>query len=427
MPAEGGGAKLRVLIVRGSFGTLGGAERELLQLIRNAHQRWTIGLATLELPEESMHLIHDVNLTMHTPDQPVNFPTGALHEIRASASKRAQSIWRTVDIPWDMYDVVHLSVCRGTLELLPCIPNHLPIHYHCLEPPRWLYEDVLHRHLDGRPKRPLWITRRLFSAQRRCDQRFVKQLLRRKNSSISGNSPWIQSWVATLYGLASDPSKTNGEPPQRNEMGQPIEATHVMHVIDETLWPEQPTTPEQEAFNQLGLQHEPYVITVGKISYVKGTLETLESLEGTGLHLVHVGGGNEDDKVILHQKSKEINVPIHFMPRISQEAFVGLIRHAVAMVSHAHNEPFGLTPLEAMAVGTPAIMVDEGGFHDTMSPVQSGRLITRDDSSAWKQAYKDAQNPELRRAWAQQGREYVLTHFNQETQLRALERMFQIT
>jgi len=62
-----------------------------------------------------------------------------------------------------------------------------------------------------------------------------------------------------------------------------------------------------------------------------------------------------------------------------------------------------------------------------MSPVQSGRLITRDDSSAWKQAYKDAQNPELRRAWAQQGREYVLTHFNQETQLRALERMFQIT
>ena len=39
----------RVLIVRGSFGALGGAERELLQLVCAVDRRWEVTLATLDL------------------------------------------------------------------------------------------------------------------------------------------------------------------------------------------------------------------------------------------------------------------------------------------------------------------------------------------------------------------------------------------
>ena len=93
------------------------------------------------------------------------------------------------------------------------------------------------------------------------------------------------------------------------------------------------------------------------------------------------------------------------------------------MVSHAHHEPFGLTPIEAMAIGVPALMVDEGGFTCTMSPVDSGLLLPRHDLAAWKAAYLDAKDPVLRKTWAEAGRPYVEKHFTLEVQIAALERM----
>jgi hypothetical protein len=47
---------LRVLVVRGSFNTLGGAERELLQLLRHADKRWQVSLATLQFPQQAKQL-----------------------------------------------------------------------------------------------------------------------------------------------------------------------------------------------------------------------------------------------------------------------------------------------------------------------------------------------------------------------------------
>ena len=111
------------------------------------------------------------------------------------------------------------STCRCARVRSKSSPDSNPDdgHYHCLEPPRWLYEDVLHRRIDGRPKRPLWLTRLLFSGQRRRDQRLVKQLLQRPNASIFGNSMWIQRRLEAVYGISSDPTKENGEPPDETK------------------------------------------------------------------------------------------------------------------------------------------------------------------------------------------------------------------
>ena len=420
---DGGVGKPRILVVRGSFGMLGGAERELIQLLRAVDQRWEVTLATLDFPKDAQDLLGNAAVTRLAPNQPVEWPTGAWSEITAKASKVAEKAWTTVDIPWETFDAVHMSVCKGTLELLPLIPPGLKVHYHCLEPPRWLYEDVLHRRLDGKPKRPLWLTKRLFSAQRRRDQRFVRQLLRRPNASISGNSMWIQRRLKTVYGLASDPTQKNGEPPKRDEVGRPLEATHLMHVIDLDAWPTSPAPAEQHDLAKAPSPPAAYVMTIGRISHVKGTWETLRSLEGTEYGLVHVGGGHEDDIATLQDEAKRLGVELVIMPRLSQAALVGLVRAAKAMVSHAYHEPFGLTPIEAMAVGTPALMVDEGGFQCTMSGVESGRLLRRDDREAWLQAYEDIKNPDLRQQWAEVGRPYVETNFTLPVQIAALEQL----
>ncbi len=156
---------------------------------------------------------------------------------------------------------------------------------------------------------------------------------------------------------------------------------------------------------------------------MKGTWETLQSLANTQLALIQVGGGDEADKDALLAEGKRIGVEVLCMPRLSQTQLCALIRGARAMVSHAHHEPFGLTPIEAMAIGVPALMVDEGGFACTMTPVESGLLLARNDLDAWKVAYLNAKDPALRETWAKAGRPYVEEHFTLETQIAALEQM----
>lgn len=111
------------------------------------------------------------------------------------------------------------------------------------------------------------------------------------------------------------------------------------------------------------------------------------------------------------------------MPRLSQAHLVSAVRRAHAVVSHAREEPFGLTPLEAMAVGVPPLMVDEGGFHFTMEAADAGRLVDRHDAEGWRAAYAAASDPDLRQQWAEAGRAHVATNYPPKAQIEAVERL----
>ena len=423
MALEERGTRPRLLIVRGSFATMGGAERELLQLIRMAHGRWDVHLATLDISPEAEALMLPAQPTLIKPSTTLKWPEGAFAEVTAAASKAAEKAWAALEIPWDHFDVIHLSVCRGTLEILPLIPAELPVNYHCLEPPRWLYEDVLHRHPNGQPKRPLWITRRVFSRQRRRDQRFVRTLLKRPKSAIFGNSPWSQILLERTYGLPSDPTTTNGHAPRRDEDQRPLEGSHVLPTVDLSNWPAEPTAEETAERDDVVLPEGPYIVTIGTVSHVKGTYDTLRSLVNTPYALVQAGGGSAEEKSALIAEGKRLGVDVMCMPRLSQAALVGVVRGAHAMVSHAHHEPFGFTPLEAMAVGVPPIMVDEGGFHYTMTGSGAGVLVERGDHDGWLAAYEAAADSETRNEWARAGRKHVASNYPPESQLEAIERI----
>ena len=414
---------LRLLMVRASFSTLGGAARDLLQVMRGAANRWSLGLATLELTADAESLLEGVPVQIYQPSSPHKWASGVLAELSDRTSREAEKAWGDLDIPWSEYDAVHLTACKGTLEILPHIPAHISVHYHCLEPPRWLYEDILHRRPNGKLKRPLWLTNLIFTRQRRRDKSFVRRLINRPNASISGNSLWIQRRIHEVYGLAMNVNKANGEPPKRDAAGRPLEATHVHPVVDFKHWPASPDSNEKKELAAVENLPEHYIVTVGYISHGKGTWDTLHSLIGTDLTMVQIGGGDVQDRAELLQEGERIGVPVLCMPRLSQPAMCGVIRGARAMVSHARYEPFGLTPIEAMAIGTPALMVNEGGFVNTLSKVESGRLIARDDLAAWKAAYNEANDPEVRKAWAQAGRTYVEAYFDVSVQIEALEQL----
>jgi glycosyltransferase involved in cell wall biosynthesis len=127
-------------------------------------------------------------------------------------------------------------------------------------------------------------------------------------------------------------------------------------------------------------------------------------LRGTGLSLAHVGGGDEDSVEMLRSHAEANGVGLWVAPRLPSPELVSLMREARAIVSMAHSESFGLSPIEAFAVGTPALFVDEGGFTDTIVDGINGRLLPRDDTKAWHSALKEAADEATRARWAAAGR-----------------------
>ena len=63
-----GSQRMRVLVVRASFSSLGGAERELLTALREWGNRWEVTVATLSLPKEAAELAEGLNVNWIKPN-----------------------------------------------------------------------------------------------------------------------------------------------------------------------------------------------------------------------------------------------------------------------------------------------------------------------------------------------------------------------
>ena len=377
-------SKPRLLVVKGTFEQFGGAERDLLNNLQAWQEHFEITCASLHLPDEARERMEALDILYLTPAMPWRKPIGRWAEFRALASRQAANRW------WNMLelteqglrlqdvlatsDAVHLTSGVGSLEFSQLVPKDLPIHYHCLEPHRGLHEDVLHRNLDGTPKQNLGLTRFLLGKQRRRDIGMTHDLTDRDNAAISGNSPWIQERIQTVYGEKAG-----------------LLWPSVNLAVWEGDWP----------------ASEDRVVAIGAASFVKGTLDTIDMLAGTGMTFHHVGGGSEEDVALIKSHADNKGVELVIEPRLSQDELVNLVKRCRAVVSLARGEPFGLTPIEAQAAGTPALMVDEGGYRHTIEDGVSGRLLSRGDWGAWHAALVEAKDSETRTAWSEAGQENI--------------------
>ena len=377
-------SKPRLLVVKGTFEQFGGAERDLLNNLQAWQEHFEITLASLNLPQEARDILEALDILFLTPAIPWKKPTGGWAEFRALASRQASNRW------WNMLelteqglrmhdvlatsDAIHLTSGVASLEFSQMVPKDLPIHYHCLEPHRGLHEDVLHRRVDGTPKQNLALTKFLLGKQRRRDISMTHDLVDRSNSTISGNSPWIQHRIKEVY----------------NE-----EAGLLWPSVNLEVWSGECPEPDMR------------VVAIGSASYVKGTMDTIDMLVGTGLVYHHVGGGSNEDLATLQAHAEKQGVEFVVEPRLSQEALVSLVKGSLAVVSLARSEPFGLTPIEAQAAGTPALMVDEGGYQHTVEDGVSGKLLPRGDWKAWHAALEEAKDAEKRAAWSEAGQQSI--------------------
>ena len=379
------GSRERLLVAKGVLGPMGGAERDLIRILPSLNELFRVSMATIQPSPELVEVCATNGIHLITPESEWEVPRDALSTILDSGRGSASRAWGSCDGLEEAMSTamaLHLVSGDGSLPILDHVPPDLRVHLHLLEPHRGLYEDVLHRRVDGSPRRNLMLTKAALSRARSRDKALMMDLMSREGSAVSGNSSFIAKRAMEVYG---------------------IEAGVLWPCVNVQEFPEDPSGDIENPYPGSG----DYVVTVGKASFVKGTWETISMLSGSGLSLAQVGGGDSESIELLRSHAESIGVDFWSAPRLSSPELVSLMRGARAVLSMAHKESFGLTPIESFSVGTPALYVDEGGFSETIEDGKNGRLIGRTDIEGWHNALEQSSDQRIREEWAARGRERI--------------------
>jgi len=84
-----------------------------------------------------------------------------------------------------------------------------------------------------------------------------------------------------------------------------------------------------------------------------------------------------DYRQAVEKRAAEAGVAVRFHHRIDEAALIGRYQSAIATVCTSELEPFGLTPLESIACGTPVVAVREAGFRESVVDGVNGYLVDR--------------------------------------------------
>ena len=412
---------------------LGGAQREILTAIPKHKEKWDITFVTLNAPKEVQDFLNENNSPFITPKKPWINPKGSFNEIIAKTGKLQLKEWKKLieDVENNNLKKTINSVngilisASGSLEVLSIIPDYIPLHAYLIEMHRGLHDDVLHRKINGKPIRPLWLTKMMLSYHKKWDRRWHKILWNRPNTSISSNTPTSARRLAKAHGWNVIENKSiAGNYPSRDKENRPGGVGVLWPTVNTNVWTKEPSSSELETWDNFELKPKgEYLVTVGRASYMKASLDAIRIANNSDLPLIHIGGGSTNE---LKKEAKKLSAELIVMPRISNEEITALIRNATALIGIAHGEGFGLTPMEAILVGTPALVVDDAGFTHTITDNENGKRLpwphNLENLDDWKDAIIQSKNKENRIKWSENGRKRIEDRWTPEFQSEALAR-----
>ncbi len=120
---------------------------------------------------------------------------------------------------------------------------------------------------------------------------------------------------------------------------------------------------------KLQKKKENYFLVLNRLVRGKGTEVIVEAATKLGISLKVAGTGPE-----LTNLRKIAGKNIQFLGWVSDEERVKLLSNAKALIVASEDEDFGITSIEAQAVGTPVIAPASGGFLETVVDSKTGLL-----------------------------------------------------
>jgi glycosyltransferase involved in cell wall biosynthesis len=171
-----------------------------------------------------------------------------------------------------------------------------------------------------------------------------------------------------------------------------------------------------------GYQHpRPYFLFVGRLEKIKGVQVLLEQFRTyRSADLLIAGAGCYEEEL----KTLAKDLPhVHFLGRINHWQLRELYRQAIAVVVPSLcYETFGLVPIEAFAVGTPAIVNNLGALPEVVQ-LGGGGLVYRTNEELLNVMELLRTQPDLRNQLGQQGYRSFSENYTEE---QHLSRYFQI-
>lgn len=125
-----------------------------------------------------------------------------------------------------------------------------------------------------------------------------------------------------------------------------------------------------------GLKKEEYFLIVSRLVGAKGIVEAAVALKKLGYKL-KISGESVGFSVVKKQLQKIKGVEL--LGRVSDEMLPELYAKAKGFIALAREEDFGVTPVEAMASGTPVIAFNGGGFKESVLDGETGILVNNTD------------------------------------------------
>ena len=211
-------------------------------------------------------------------------------------------------------------------------------------------------------------------------------------------------------------------------------ATVIMHGVNTDLF--HPAQSKQALRQKLGLPDGVLIGCFGRIRPQKGVdllvdaaIEVLPSHPDA--QIIFTGRATKEFEGFQQEQEQKLKAAgladrVHFLGERPWEEIVETYRALDLFVAPARHEGFGLTPLEAMASGVPAIACHGvGAFSAQIKDGVTGRLVEKDNAKALAGALQDMLEDREKLALAgQAARAHVEKNFRIEGEAEAIVRVY---
>ena len=305
------------------------------------------------------------------------------------------------------FDVAHLHIHYGTLTssiIEPLRRRRIPTVQHLHEYRSFCTISIARR--DGETCTSCSVGNYLPGILHRCNR---GSLLR---SAITCG----EMYVADILGAKSWPQRFLAVSDFQRDMlvaqGMPAERTFTLH------------NPVDEVFFSVEMPHPTStVLYFGRIEEYKGAFDLLEvARQMRATRFVVAGDGNDRmqfERTISEQSLDNVD---YLGPIDKQRLLTELRRASAVLVPSRCNETFGLTAVEAMAAGVPAVVTAMGGLPEVIEDGKTGFVVAEGDLAAMIDRLRTLiDNDDLRSRMAEKARVRARSTFDANRYLSQLE------
>lgn len=176
---------------------------------------------------------------------------------------------------------------------------------------------------------------------------------------------------------------------------------------------------------------KPVFIYAGRLSPEKGVLKIFDALERipqTACKVIIAGDGPLRDEIKRRSRHVHPSHEIELKGFTRREQLFELYRQSsVLLFPSIYGEAFGLSGIEAMYFGIPAIGYDSGGVGEWLVNGETGILLPRGDIAGLARAMADlASDPEKTARLGRQARAFVSQKFRKEAHINRLLEIYEL-